>query len=260
MVGIYMIINKINGDCYIGSSINLKNRKSRHLRDLKNNNHHSLILQRAVKKYGIENFQFEIVEECLKSELLNREQYYLNVLSPKYNICKIAGSCLGTKQSKEACDKKRKYAIENNIIPPESTWKEKQKKVYMLDYNTLEIIQEFESLSSACRFIGKDATFASTITSCCNNKRFSVYGYRWVFDKDDIKNLRKKNTKDPWNKGKKIDNKKSKPVFQYTLDNTFIRVWDSVKNAELQLGKGIGNCARGKSKTSHGYIWKYEKI
>ena len=42
-----------------------------------------------VEKYGIENFQFEIVEECLKSELLNREQYYLDTLNPKYNICKM---------------------------------------------------------------------------------------------------------------------------------------------------------------------------
>lgn len=259
MVGIYKIINKINEDCYIGSSINLKNREFRHLRDLKNNNHHSVILQRAVEKYGIENFQFEIVEECLKSELLNREQYYLDTLNPKYNICKIAGSPLGTKQSKEACEKKRKYAIENNIVPPESTWKEKQKEVYMLDYNTLEVIQKFESLSSACRYLGKDATFASTITSCCKNNRFSAYGYRWVFDKNDIKNLRQKDKKDPWNKGKKIDNKKSKKVYQYGLDGAFIKSWDSVKDAENIFGKGIGNCARGKSKTSNGYIWKYEK-
>ena len=181
------------------------------------------------------------------------------MLSPKYNICKIAGSCLGPKQSKEACDKKRKYAIENNIIPPESTWKDKQRKVYMLDYNTLEVLNEFESLSEACRFIGKDATFASTITSCCINKRFSAYGYRWVFDIEDIKNLRQKEIKEPWNKGKKIDNKKSKQVFQYTLDNTFIKEWNSVKEAENEFGKGIGNCAREKSKTSNGYIWKYTK-
>jgi len=48
----------------------------------------------------------------------------------------------------------------------------------MLHYDTLEVLNEFESLSEACRFIGKDATFASTITSCCNNKRFSAYNYR----------------------------------------------------------------------------------
>lgn len=260
MIGIYKIINQLNNDCYVGSSLNLRDRKARHFRDLSNNKHHSIILQRSVEKYGIENFQFEIIEECEKDILLEREQYYIDLINPKYNICKIAGSPLDTKQSEEACEKKRKYAIEHNVIPPESTWKDKQRKVYMLDYNTLEILQEFISLSEACRFIGKDATFASTITSCCTNKRFSAYGYRWVFDIEDIKNLRQKEIKEPWNKGKKIDNKKSKHVFQYTLDNIFIKEWESIKEAELEFGKGIGNCARGKSKTSNGYVWKYKKI
>lgn len=259
MIGIYKIINKLNGDCYIGSSIKLKDRKTRHFRDLKNGVHHSIVLQRAVDKYEIENFEFEIIEECSKEELLIKEQYYMDLLSPKYNICKVAGSSIGCIQPEEANEKRRQWTLENNIKPPESTWKDKQRKVYMLDYNTLEVLNEFESLSEACRFIGKDTTFASTITSCCINKRFSAYGYRWVFDIEDIKNLRQKEIKEPWNKGKKIDNKKSKQVFQYTLDNTFIKEWNSVKEAENEFGKGIGNCARGKSKTSNGYIWKYTK-
>ena len=81
----------------------------------------------------------------------------------------------------------------------------------------------------------------------------------YINDIEDIKNLRQKEIKEPWNKGKKIDNKKSKQVFQYTLDNTFIKEWNSVKEAENEFGKGIGNCARGKSKTSNGYIWRYTK-
>lgn len=257
MIGIYKIINQLNKDCYIGSSLNLRDRKSRHFRDLLNESHHSIILQRAVNKYGIDNFQFEIIEECEKENLLEREQYYLDSINPKYNIYEIAGSSLGFKQSEETCEKKRQYAIDNNIVPPESTWKDRQKKVYMLDYNTLEVLQEFISLSEACRFLGKDATFASTITSCCNNKRFSAYNYRWVFNINDIQGLRIKEKKEPWNKGQKIDNKKSKKVFQFTLKNEFIKEWNSVKEAESALGKGIGNCARGKSKSSNGYIWKY---
>ena len=257
--GIYKILNKINNDCYIGSSVNLSNRKSRHFKDLQNKCHHSIILQRSVEKYGIENFEFQIIEECEKDLLIQKEQYWIDLEIPKYNICKIAGSALGVKQSEESREKKRKYAIEHNISPPEYTWKDKQRKVYMLDYNTLEILQEFISLSDACRFIGKDATFVSTIISCCTNKRFSAFGYRWVFNIDDIKNLRKKEIKEPWNKGKKIDNKKSKPIFQYTLDDVFIKEWNSIKEAELEIGKGIGNCVRGKSKTSNGYKWKFKE-
>ena len=205
MIGIYKILNKLTDDCYVGSSINTKQRSQRHFKDLRNGYHHSIVLQRAVDKYGIENFEFIIIEECDKTILIEREQFYLDSLKPKYNIARNAGSCLGCIQSEEAKEKRRQYALENDIKPPESTWKDKQKQVYMLDYNTLEVIQIFESLSEACIFLGKDATFASTITSCCNNKRFSAYGYRWVFNLEMIDNLRDKIIKEPWNKGKKIN-------------------------------------------------------
>ena len=75
MIGIYKIINNITKDCYIGSSINLHNRKSRHFKDLSKNKHHSIILQRAVNKYGIDNFTFEIIEILLVENLLKREQF-----------------------------------------------------------------------------------------------------------------------------------------------------------------------------------------
>ena len=259
MIGIYKIINELNQDCYIGSSIKIKSRWTRHKKDLKNGNHHSIILQRSVEKYGIENFKFLILEECLKEDLLIREQYYLDLEKPKYNISLTAGSCLGCKQSKEVKEKRRQYAIDNNIKPPDSTWKDKQESVLMLEYNTLEILQKFNSLSEACRYLGKDSTFASTISSCCKNKRFSAYGYRWVFKEEDIPNLRNKKEIIPWNKGKKIESNKGKKVYQYDLNNIFIKEWDSVKEAEIQVGKGVGNCARGISKTSNGYKWTFNK-
>lgn len=255
--GIYKIENQITKDIYIGSSINLNNRKSRHFKDLEKQIHHSIILQRAVNKYGIKNFNFIILEKCSKETLLQREQYYLDLLQPLYNILKNAGNSLGHVVSEETKIKHRKYALENNVKPPESTWKEKQQEVYMLDKETLNIIQKFESLSSACRFIGKKETYVSTISSCCNNKRFSAFGYRWVFSIEDIQKLRDKIPLVAWNKGLKIDNKKSKKVKQFDLQGNFIKEYDSVKEAEQIFGKGISNCALGKSKTSNGFIWKY---
>lgn len=255
--GVYKIENQITKDIYIGSSINLNNRKSRHFKDLEKQIHHSIILQRAVNKYGIKNFNFIILEKCSKETLLQREQYYLDLLQPLYNVLQNAGNSLGHIVSEETKIKHRKYALENNVKPPESTWKEKQQEVYMLDKETLDIIQKFESLSSACRFIGKKETYVSTISSCCNNKRFSAFGYRWVFTIEDIPKLRDKKILIAWNKGLKVDNHKSKKVKQFDLQGNFIQEFDSVKQAELIFGKGISNCALGKSKTSNNYIWKY---
>jgi hypothetical protein len=257
--GIYEIRNLFTGDCYIGSSINLTQRKNRHFKDLKNNCHHSIILQRSFNKHGAEFFRFNVLEVIEdKTMLLTREQFYLDLIKPKYNICTIAGSPLGTKGSKESCEKKRKYALENNIVPPRSTWENKQLEVLMLDYNTLIILKRFKSLSEACRFIDKDSSFASTISACCKNKRYSAYGYRWAFKEEDINNLKNWKKRKAWNKGKKSGNALSKKVKQFDLNMNFIKEWSSVKEAEQVIGKGISNCALGKTKTSNGFIWKYK--
>lgn len=62
--GVYNIINKINGDLYIGSSNQLNTRKTTHFRNLRNGKNHCKILQRAFNKYGEENFEFIILEYC----------------------------------------------------------------------------------------------------------------------------------------------------------------------------------------------------
>lgn len=178
--GIYEIRNIKTGDCYIGSAKNLIQRKNRHFKDLRNGNHHSIILQRAYNKYGKEFFRINLLEQVRDvTKLIEREQFYLNEIKPKYNIFKIAGSALGVVKSKETKEKHRQYALENNIKPPESTWKNKQKAVIQLHYDTLEEIQEFISLSEACRSVGKNHTYASTIAAVCNGKRNSAFKFKW---------------------------------------------------------------------------------
>lgn len=101
---IYQIENLINGDCYIGSSNNFHRRKRRHFEDLKKGVHHSIILQRAFNKYGEASFRIFKIESFpfISKELtIAREQYYLDLIKPKYNVCLIAGSQLGAKRSLE---------------------------------------------------------------------------------------------------------------------------------------------------------------
>lgn len=84
--GVYKITNQINSKFYIGSSNNLKRRKSAHFSLLKNGKSHNLILQNAVNKYGIENFKFEIIVECNVEFLFTIEQQLVDQLKPEYNI------------------------------------------------------------------------------------------------------------------------------------------------------------------------------
>jgi group I intron endonuclease len=102
--GIYLILNKTMLDYYIGSASTDKffARFYRHLINLSG----SKIVKLAVKKYGIENFAFLILElfpEKVNVEnnknLLDLEDFYLKSLLPNYNILTEAGSSFGYKHT-----------------------------------------------------------------------------------------------------------------------------------------------------------------
>jgi group I intron endonuclease len=58
-------------------------------------------ISNSLLKYGYTNFSLDILEYCKSSLLIIREQYYLDLLEPEYNILKIANSRLGIKHSPE---------------------------------------------------------------------------------------------------------------------------------------------------------------
>lgn len=98
--GIYRWVNKLNNNTYVGSGLDLSKRvgdyynKSELLRN-------SRPIHAALLKYGHENFSLEILEYCRADELIAREQYYLDLLCPEYNILKNAYSLLGFKHNPE---------------------------------------------------------------------------------------------------------------------------------------------------------------
>nr|YP_010218764.1 GIY-YIG endonuclease [Morchella brunnea]UBU98575.1 GIY-YIG endonuclease [Morchella brunnea] len=127
--GIYRWTNKYTGDTYIGQSTNLSARFIHYFNTSYLTSKKQLIISRALIKYGYSGFSLEILLEfCEKSDLLEREQYYLDrpvfglpslnfywerffffiykikkrkLLKPEYNILKIAGSSLGFKHSED---------------------------------------------------------------------------------------------------------------------------------------------------------------
>ena len=83
--GIYKIQNLINGKCYIGQARNIKSRWAEHKKTSQNPNDiaYNYHLYRSIRKYGLENFDFEIVaeltqEEYTKETLDNLEKFFIN--------------------------------------------------------------------------------------------------------------------------------------------------------------------------------------
>lgn len=73
----------------------------------------------ALVKYGYKNFSLSILEYCNRTEVISREQYYLDLLNPSYNILKYAYSSDGYKHTLEAIQKislakKGKFIKEDN--------------------------------------------------------------------------------------------------------------------------------------------------
>jgi group I intron endonuclease len=60
--GIYQIRNSVNGKIYVGSAKNIYARWTAHKAQLRENRHHSILLQRAWNKYGAFAFSFEVIE------------------------------------------------------------------------------------------------------------------------------------------------------------------------------------------------------
>ena len=99
--GIYMLTNKLTSDIYIGQSSDLSKRFRKYFSPSYIKSKDSFIISRTLIKYGYFNFSVTILEYCNASDLLKREQHYLDKLNPKYNILKIAGSSLNYLQSEE---------------------------------------------------------------------------------------------------------------------------------------------------------------
>lgn len=100
--GIYAIRHLATNRLYVGSSINVKHRWTRHKNNCKAKRHHCKHLQSAWHKYGEQAFEFEVLEYVEADMLLEREQYWMDKLKPAFNDCPVAGRPTGRKHSDEA--------------------------------------------------------------------------------------------------------------------------------------------------------------
>jgi len=92
--GIYIIENKINSKKYIGSSIEIPVRIMKHKYSLRRNYHDNQYLQNSFNKHGEDNFTFMVLELCEESELINKENHYINLyhsndLNVGYNLATV---------------------------------------------------------------------------------------------------------------------------------------------------------------------------
>lgn len=117
---------EINDKYYIGSSVNYTKRKNDHLRKLRLQTHHNILLQNLYNKYGDNTIKFTILENVEdRNDLIKTEQKYLDEHCDNdncVNLAKMAGGGAVYKLTKESIQKgietkRRKGSLSNRYIP-----------------------------------------------------------------------------------------------------------------------------------------------
>ena len=226
--GIYKITNKVNGKVYIGQSRDIKRRWYEHRKVKGDYDRHSYPLYSAIEKYGIDNFEFEIIEQCEIDELNNREIYWID----KFNalVEKMGGNGYNLTKGGQLCDT---YVGTSD----------QGKRVYQYKL-TGEFVAEYRNQQVAARAVGlKSNTAIVRAVKDCTISR----GFQWRdFKTDKISPYIKKSYR--------------KKVYQYDLDGNFIRMFDDIQLAANYVGSSrslIELCCEGNCGTGKGYMWRY---
>lgn len=180
---IYKITNIQNNKIYIGQTIRpVKDRINRHFNDALNNiidTHFA----RAIRKYGKDNFKWEIIDEAkTQNELNNKEQYwirYYNSTENGYNetdaIYKCGGNTYKNKTKEEL--KIIGNKISQSKIGSKNPMAKKIKRINIIT-NEIDIFDTIISCAKACGIQnGK-----TSITARLNGQIKSPYKNTWIFE------------------------------------------------------------------------------
>ena len=110
------------------------------------------------------------------------------------------------------------------------------------------LIGNYKSLSDATKHFGLDDNAHSNIVSCCNGRYKTAYGYVWRYHLDSFDKFTVKR------------NTRAIPVNQYSIDNIYIKTFDSVTKLNGDYGFDRGKlikCCKGIKDTYKGYRWYY---
>lgn len=221
---IYKITNDVNNKVYIGKTDRtIKQRFNEHLKDRYRFSFEKRPLYEAMNKYGAEHFNIELIEECSQEEACDREIHWIEQYnsyigfenSNGYNATTGGDGKQYAFTTQQEIEKLIKLYNENKSISEISqilnhdvkTISNKlkdlgfeirssnfyfSKKVYQLDKNTKQILNEFNSVAEAGRFI--NVSDSTHIAAVCRGTRKSAYGYCWCY-KDKYNEYIKNNNK-----------------------------------------------------------------
>lgn len=224
ITGIYKITNLTNGHYYVGQAIDIKARWREHRFSANHPEHkdHNSPIHRALAKYGNQNFSYEILEECSRNELDEKEVYWIKVLSARengnYNIL---------------------YGGQDRI-----KFDDKPVELYDLQGNYVKTIP------SATKTAEELGVSRSSIYGVLHKDRPTCKGYQMKYAEDN--NIIKPYvSKQGGSRGvAQIDPKTN------IIIRTFVSAAEAARITGAD-GSAITKVCKGKLKTTKGFIWSY---
>lgn len=222
--GIYCIENKNNNKKYIGQSVNIHYRWTKHKHELNNNCHHNEYLQNAWNKYGENTFEFYVLEYCSKENLDEKEKYYISLYNSTnrdlgYNL--QSGGQFSNTHSEES---RKKISISN-------------KKAYLNpDRVKIQSINAYKQWGNP------------------NIKEKIMGQNNGMYGKHHTEEAKKKMSEKK--KGKPSPLRIMIPVICVETNEVFDCAASAAHKFSIQSG-GILAVCRGERKTSGGYHWKF---
>jgi group I intron endonuclease len=247
MAYIYRILNKLTKKCYIGETkcIDVSIRWNQHIQTI-GINKGCPALRDAVKKYGIDNFEFSILIICFDDERFKYEIEYIkkynSVVPGGYNITKggEGGGFQGKTHTEEVKNiiknkLKQKY-IDNPCLKKQLS---ERNKIIMSNPEVREKIKNGILNSEKMKKIIED-------------KR--IGNYKQNKHTEEIKNKISESLK------KYNANNNIIKIKQYDMDNNLLNEYKSISDASSKTSiqrKIISLYLRGKTNIAGGFIWKY---
>jgi hypothetical protein len=175
-------------------------------------------LYRAIRKHGIDNFYFTVLEEVdSPDDLTSRELYWYETLNPEYN----------------------------QISPKDNISSVRKIPVVAISPDTFEVVARYESMVEAGKMV---STRAANIKRVCDGRSAKARGHYWCYEKD----------LDTWTKpidhklGKpiyQIDTNTGEVIAEFESLSQANRVTGIDFRA-------ISHVINGKTKSAGGYTWK----
>lgn len=222
--GIYCIENIINNKKYIGQSVDVESRWSKHQSSLNKGNHDNRYLQNSWNKYGKHNFKFYILEYCLDNELDIKEIYYIdhyNTMNRDYGYNLRSGG----QSTHYVCEEVKQKISDSN------------KKVYqttnLKEVRSIDALNQWANPEIKKKIMGE------------NN---GMYG------KHHTEDTRKKMSEKA--KGRRSPIRNTTPIICIELNQIFADACTAAQEFSCQSGSILQVC-RGKRKTCAGYHWQF---